>query len=96
MPIEYVNLPEWNGQAKHLTDVWRLRKGDRQALRTLSTHPIGGEIRVTVDGELLQRQCVSLCVSPSPRRNQSLDLFGKSGDPNIRQLEPNSRMSEAD
>jgi hypothetical protein len=56
MPVQYVNLPEWDGQPKHLTDVWRLRKGDRQALCTLSTHPIGGEIRVTVDGELLRSE----------------------------------------
>jgi hypothetical protein len=56
MPINYVNLPEWNGHAKHLTDVWRLHKGDRQALCTLSTHPIGGEIRVEVNGELLRSQ----------------------------------------
>jgi hypothetical protein len=48
----FVNLPEWDGRAREIAELWSLRKGTRVAVCSLSTHPIGGEIRVTVDGEM--------------------------------------------
>jgi hypothetical protein len=47
-----VNLPEWDGCKRVVSELWTLRKGSRVAVCTLWTHPIGGEIRVTVDGEM--------------------------------------------
>jgi len=46
-----INLPEWDGQAREAGEVWTLRKGTRVATCHLWTHPNGGEIRLTVDGE---------------------------------------------
>ena len=47
-----INVPPWNGEARHVTDVWRLTKGSRLAVCSLWTHPIGCEARVLVDGEM--------------------------------------------
>src|SRR5688500_17921825 len=47
-----INVPEWDGCARLVSELWTLRKGSRVAVCTLSTHPIGGEIRVSVDGEM--------------------------------------------
>ena len=49
-----INVPPWNGEAREAFEVWRLRKGSRLAVCTVWTHPIGGEARVTVDGEWLR------------------------------------------
>lgn len=51
-----VNVPQWTGEAREVSEVWRLRKGTRLAVCTLWTHPIGAEARVTVDGELHRSQ----------------------------------------
>lgn len=49
-------LPPWDGTAKDMGEVWTLRKGSHLATCRLSTHPIGGEVRVTVDGELVRSE----------------------------------------
>ena len=51
-----VNVPPWNGEPREAFEVWRLRKGKRLAVCNMWTHPIGGEARVTVDGEMLRTQ----------------------------------------
>ena len=48
-PIE---IPEWDGKAKEAGEVWRLRKGKKEAVCTLWSHPMGGQARVTVGKEL--------------------------------------------
>jgi hypothetical protein len=48
-PIE---IPEWDGTAKEAGEVWRLRKGKKEAVCTLWSHPMGGQARVTVGKEL--------------------------------------------
>jgi hypothetical protein len=47
-----VNVPAFDGTARHVADVWRLTEGDRTAVCSFWTHPIGGEIRLDVDGEM--------------------------------------------
>jgi hypothetical protein len=47
-----INVPPFDGTPKQAAEVWRLQKGDRNAVCTLWTHPIGCEARVTVDGDL--------------------------------------------
>jgi len=37
-------------------ELWKLTKGSRVAVCTLSNHPIGAEIRCDVDGDLRQSQ----------------------------------------
>ena len=49
-------LPSWNGTAKDMGEVWTLHEGSRMATCRLSTHPIGGEARVEVDGEMHRTQ----------------------------------------
>lgn len=39
------------GRAKDLGDLWRLEKNGRQAICVLVGHPLGQEVRVTVDGD---------------------------------------------
>ncbi len=51
-----INVPTWNGEAKFVSDVWRLRKDRRLAVCALWTHPIGAEARVTVDGDFLRTE----------------------------------------
>jgi hypothetical protein len=46
-----IRIPQWDGHARAMGDVWRLTKGARVAVCSLWTHPKGGEARVTVDGE---------------------------------------------
>lgn len=52
-------LPEWDGQARDMG------KGSRMAVCRLTTHPIGGEVRLDVDGEMLrtgaERESLSAC-----------------------------------
>ena len=45
-----INVPMWNGTPKECGEVWTLRKGERVASCHLWTHPLGGEVRLTVDG----------------------------------------------
>ena len=49
-------MEEWldwrTNQPKHLGDLWTLRKGARTAACVLVGHPIGSELRVSVDGDL--------------------------------------------
>jgi hypothetical protein len=47
-----INIPEWDGRASQVSELWTLRKLAHVAVCSLWTHPIGGEIRVTVDGEM--------------------------------------------
>lgn len=49
-------MPEWDGRPREAGEVWRLRKGSWKAECTLWTHPIGAEVRVSVEGELLRCQ----------------------------------------
>jgi len=49
-------LPLWDGQAQAMGEAWTLRKGPRVAVCHLWTHPIGGEARLEVDGELLRTE----------------------------------------
>lgn len=44
-----VNVPEWDGIAREVGEVWTLHKGDRVASCHLWTHPLGGEVRLDVD-----------------------------------------------
>jgi hypothetical protein len=37
-------------------EVWRLRKGQREARCSVAPHPLGFELRCTVDGEMLRTQ----------------------------------------
>jgi hypothetical protein len=49
------NVPDWRGDAVHLGELWRLRKGHRTAVCTLWNHPTRRiELRCVVDGELRQ------------------------------------------
>jgi hypothetical protein len=52
----YINVPEWDGQPRRCAEFFRLRKGARLVSWWLWTHPIGGEIRCEVDGELVRSQ----------------------------------------
>lgn len=48
---------DWRtGQPKLLDDLWTLRKDRREAACVLVGHPLGAEIRVSVDGELQRSQ----------------------------------------
>jgi hypothetical protein len=47
-----IQIPEWDGKAKEAGEVWRLRKGKKEAVCTLWSHPMGGQARVTVGKEL--------------------------------------------
>lgn len=47
-----INVPEWDGVARVVSEVWRLRKGTHRAICSLLTHPIGAEARLVINGEL--------------------------------------------
>lgn len=48
---------DWRtGEAKHLGDLWSLRKKGRTALCILVGHPLGSEARVVVDGDLVRSE----------------------------------------
>ena len=42
----------WTGRAKRVGQWWRLHNGDRFVTCDLYTHPLGGELRCELDGEL--------------------------------------------
>jgi hypothetical protein len=50
-PLASVTLPPWTGTPTEAGDVWTLTKGERRACCSLWSHPLGGEVRLTVDGE---------------------------------------------
>ena len=49
-----INIPVWDGTMRDVAEVFRLQKDQRTAVCTLVTHPIGGKVRVMVDGELVR------------------------------------------
>ena len=51
-----INIPVWDGTMRDVAEVFRLQKDQRAAVCTLVTHPIGGEVRVTVGRELLRSE----------------------------------------
>jgi hypothetical protein len=46
-----INIPQYYDRPREAGEVWTLRKGARVAIYHLWTHPMGGEARLTVDGE---------------------------------------------
>ena len=46
--------PEWRGTPVTLGEHWRLTKGKRKAICVLWNHPVGAEMRLDVDGELMR------------------------------------------
>ena len=62
--MHVINIPEWDGQARTILQVFRLRKGTRLAECTVVTHPIGAELRVTVDGQVLRSQAGRTGMAP--------------------------------
>lgn len=45
----------WNGTQREVARVWTLRKGSREAVCKVLTHPAGWEVRQTIDGFVLSR-----------------------------------------
>jgi len=70
-------LPKWDGQARDLGEVWTLRKGSRVAVCRFTTHPIGGEVRLEIDGEMLrtgaEREWRPLLILATDWRDQFLE-----------------------
>ena len=54
-PLASFNLPQWDGYARHFGELWRLVKGTRVAC-ALFTHPLGGEVHLDVDWEMVRTQ----------------------------------------
>ena len=46
--------PEWRGTPVKLGILWTLTKGKREAVCVLWNHPVGAEMRLDVDGDLMQ------------------------------------------
>jgi hypothetical protein len=46
-----IRIPQWDGHAREVGEVWKLAKGARVAVCAFWTHPSGGEARITVDSE---------------------------------------------
>lgn len=55
MPVHWQPVP-WDGTPRDCGEIWRLRKGARVAVCRLFSHPIGAEVRLDVDGELLKSE----------------------------------------
>jgi hypothetical protein len=49
-PLASINLPPWTGNPIETAEVWTLRKGERVATCRLWSNPLGGEVRLEVDG----------------------------------------------
>lgn len=47
---------EWQGVTRELGTAWRLTKGTRSACCVLVNHPLGWELRLEIDGELIRSQ----------------------------------------
>lgn len=56
MSAQYVNIPVFDARPKEAGELWTLRKAGKVAACHLWTHPLGGEVRVTVDGELVRSE----------------------------------------
>jgi hypothetical protein len=52
----FIQIPQYYGRPKEAGELWRLTKGRRTAFCNLWTHPIGGEVRAGVDGELMRSE----------------------------------------
>lgn len=46
------NPPAWRGYAERVGQWWRLPKGNRAVACDIYTHPLGGELRCEIDGEM--------------------------------------------
>jgi hypothetical protein len=46
-----INIPSFYDHPRETGEVWTLRKAGRLATCHLWTHPMGGEARITVDGQ---------------------------------------------
>jgi hypothetical protein len=46
----------WEGTPRDLGVMWSLHKGERRMHCRLSNHPVGWELRLDVDGELVRSQ----------------------------------------
>ena len=44
--------PPWRGHSERVGQWWRLTKGSRAVVCDIYTHPLGGELRCDVDGEM--------------------------------------------
>jgi hypothetical protein len=51
-----IDLPQWDGYARHFGELWRLIKGSRVAVCALFTNPLGAEVRLDVDWEMVRTQ----------------------------------------
>lgn len=50
------NVPRYDGQPREAALVWTLSKGWKTARCALWTHPLGAELRVDVNGELVRSE----------------------------------------
>ena len=48
------NPPEWRGTPEMISVFWTLTKGEREAVCVLWNHPLGAEMRLDLDGEMVQ------------------------------------------
>jgi hypothetical protein len=46
------NPPAWRGYSERVGQWWKLTKGSRAVVCDIYTHPLGGELRCDVDGEM--------------------------------------------
>ena len=46
----------WDGSPREQPFLWEVRKGRHRARCAIWSHPVGWELRATVDGELLKSQ----------------------------------------
>jgi hypothetical protein len=51
MPVHVTPLP-WDGAARDCGEIWRLTLRDCLAVCRLYSHPLGGEVRLDLDGEM--------------------------------------------
>ena len=56
MSEPYINIPPYYDRPKQAGELWSLQKDGRCAACHLWTHPVGGEIRVSVDGDLIRSE----------------------------------------
>ena len=48
------NVPPWDGQEREVSLIWRLTRDNTSAECRLWTHPVGGQVRVDVEGEFVR------------------------------------------
>jgi hypothetical protein len=56
MAFQPIHFLPWSGLPHDYGTLFDLRKGARRVVCTLWNHPIGGELRCEVDGELVRSQ----------------------------------------